>query len=34
MNSTVHPDNLLGVIGWLADLGETFIFHYQTMAYD
>ena len=34
MNSTVHPDNLLGVIGWLADLEGTFVFHYQTIAYD
>ena len=34
VNSTVHPDNLLGVIGWLADLEGTFVFHYQTIAYD
>ena len=34
MNSTVHPDNLLGVTGWLADLEGTFVFHYQIIAYD
>ena len=34
MNSTVHPNNLLGVIGRLADLEGTFVFHYQTIAYD
>lgn len=31
MNSAVHPENLLGVIGWLADLEGTFVLCYQLL---
>lgn len=34
MNSTVHPNDLLGVIGWLADLEGTSVLYYQTVTYD
>lgn len=34
MNSTVHPDDLLVVPGWLADLEETSMLYYQTVTYD
>lgn len=33
MNSTVHPNDLLGVVGWLADLEGTSVLCYQASTY-